>query len=84
MTAFDIHIHTRKYSGCSFINPEDIIGQAMEAKLGGLAITEHGMRWPDEEFAALQKLALLHGLVLINGQEINTQNNNNSRLKVIF
>lgn len=77
MTAFDIHTHTRKYSGCSFINPEDIIGQAMEAKLDGLAITEHGMRWPDDEFAALQKLALPHGIVLINGQEIYTQNSNN-------
>jgi predicted metal-dependent phosphoesterase TrpH len=74
MSAFDIHIHTRKYSDCSFINPEDIIGQALEAKLDGLAITEHGMRWPDEEFALLQKQALPHGIVLINGQEIYTQN----------
>jgi predicted metal-dependent phosphoesterase TrpH len=74
MKAFDIHIHTRRYSDCSFINPEDIIGQAVAAKLGGLAITEHGMRWPDKEFSALQKQALPHGIVLINGQEINTQN----------
>lgn len=74
MTAFDIHIHTRKYSGCSFINPEDIMGQAVDAKLDGLAITEHGMRWPDAEFTALQKLADQHGVVLINGQEICTEN----------
>ena len=74
MPAFDIHIHTRKYSGCSFINPEDIIGQAIDAKLDGLAITEHGMRWPDKEFTALQKLADQHSVVLINGQEIYTEN----------
>ena len=74
MAAFDIHIHTRKYSGCSFINPEDIIGQAVAANLDGLAITEHGMRWPDEEFASLQNMADQHGIVLINGQEIYTEN----------
>ena len=74
MTAFDIHVHTRKYSGCSFIDPEDLIQQAVEAKLDGLAITEHGMRWPDEEFARLQSLAEPHGIVLINGSEVYTEN----------
>jgi len=74
MTAFDIHIHTRKYSGCSFINPEDIVEQAVAAKLDGIAITEHGMRWPDEEFALLQKQADQHGVLLINGQEISAVN----------
>ena len=77
MIAFDLHIHTRKYSGCSFINTEDIIQQAVQAELSGMAITEHGMRWPDEEFGRLQKLAAERGLVLINGQEINTFNSVN-------
>lgn len=77
MITFDIHIHTRKYSGCSFINTEDIIQQAVEAELSGIAITEHGMRWPDEEFGRLQALGAVHGLVLINGQEINTLNSAN-------
>jgi predicted metal-dependent phosphoesterase TrpH len=75
MLAFDIHIHTRKYSDCSFINPEELITQALEAHLDGIAITEHGMRWPDEEFDKLRKLADPHGIVLINGQEIYTENN---------
>jgi hypothetical protein len=74
MMAFDIHVHTRKYSGCSFIDPEDLIQQAVEAKLGGLAITEHGMRWPDDEFALLRSLAEPHGIVLINGSEVYTEN----------
>jgi predicted metal-dependent phosphoesterase TrpH len=72
MMAFDIHIHTLKYSDCSFITPEDLIGQAIEAHLDGLALTEHGMRWPDKEFDKLKKLADPHGIVLINGQEIYT------------
>ena len=77
MTAFDIHIHTLKYSDCSFINPEDLIGQALEMRLDGIAITEHGMRWPDKEFDKLKKLADPHGIVLINGQEIYTAGSNN-------
>jgi len=77
MTVFDIHIHTRKYSDCSFISPEELISQAVETHLDGIAITEHGMRWPDEEFAKLQKLAASHGVVLINGQEIYTSNTKN-------
>jgi len=42
-------------------------------RLDGIAITEHGMRWPDKEFDKLRKLADLHGIVLINGQEIYTE-----------
>ena len=74
MIAFDIHIHTRRYSGCSFIDYEDIVGQAAAARLDGIAVTEHGMRWPDEEFGRLRKMAADCGIVVINGQEINTFN----------
>lgn len=77
MMVFDIHVHTRRYSDCSFINPEELINQGVEAHLDGIAITEHGMRWPDKEFDRLQKLADSHGIVLINGQEIYTQNAKN-------
>jgi predicted metal-dependent phosphoesterase TrpH len=77
MKAFDIHIHTRKYSGCSFIDPEDIVQQAVEAHLDGIALTEHGMRWPDEEFARLQSMAAPHGIVMINGNEVYTENSEN-------
>ena len=70
MFAFDLHLHTRLFSDCSFIEPEELIRDAAEANLHGIAITEHGMRWPDEKFDALRRLAEPHGLVLINGQEI--------------
>lgn len=73
-TVFDLHIHTQKFSDCSFIHPEELIAQALEAGLNGFALTEHGMRWPDEEFAILQNLAQPHGIVLINGQEISARN----------
>jgi hypothetical protein len=77
MFVFDIHIHTRRYSDCSFIGPEDLIHQAVETRLDGIAITEHGMRWPDKEFDKLRKLADPHGIVLINGQEIYTESSKN-------
>lgn len=77
MIAFDLHVHTRKYSDCSFIGPEDLIAQAVEMHLDGIAITEHGMRWPEKEFTELRRLADPSGIVLLNGQEIYTANGKN-------
>jgi len=70
MQAFDIHLHTEIYSDCSFIDPTDLVRQAVRVGLDGIALTEHGMRWPDEKFDELRKLAGPKGLILINGQEI--------------
>ena len=77
MMAFDIHLHTRTYSDCSFISPPDLIHQAVQANLQGIALTEHGMRWPDEKFDELRRLADPHGLTLINGQEIQASSSRN-------
>jgi len=77
MMAFDIHLHTRTYSDCSFISPPDLIHQAVQANLQGIALTEHGMRWPDEKFDELRRLADPHGLILINGQEIQASSSRN-------
>jgi len=70
MFAFDIHIHTKIFSDCSFVEPEDLIQEAAKSKLHGIALTEHGMRWPDDKFDELRRLAAPSGLLLINGQEI--------------
>ncbi len=70
MQAFDLHLHTKIFSDCSFIDPVELIDQAVKLRLQGIALTEHGMRWPDEKFNELRKLADPHGLILINGQEI--------------
>jgi predicted metal-dependent phosphoesterase TrpH len=70
MQAFDIHLHTKLFSDCSFIDPHDLIQQAVRLHLQGIALTEHGVRWPDEKFDELRRLADPHGLILINGQEI--------------
>ena len=70
MQAFDLHLHTKSFSDCSFIDPADLIHQAVRLGLHGIALTEHGARWPDDKFDELRKLADPHGLILINGQEI--------------
>lgn len=70
MQAFDLHLHTKIFSDCSFIDPADLIQRAVQLGLHGIALTEHGVRWPDQKFDQLRKLADPHGLILINGQEI--------------
>ena len=77
MFTFDIHLHTDYYSSCSVISPEQLIQRAVEIRLDGIAITEHGIRWPDAKFAELQRLAEPQGLLLINGQEVHTSSPRN-------
>lgn len=66
----DLHIHTNRYSGCSNILPRDIIRRAMKAGLDGIALTEHGIRWPDSEIEMLVATAGATGFVVIAGEEV--------------
>lgn len=79
MFIFDTHLHTNYYSSCSDIDPEELIRRAVEIHLDGIAITDHGIRWPDEKFDNLRRLADPHGLILINGQEVQTYSPQNER-----
>jgi hypothetical protein len=72
MMLFDLHLHTDYYSSCSAISPEELVRQAVALKLDGIAVTEHGIRWPDDKFDFLRRLAEPHGLVLIDAQEVQT------------
>jgi hypothetical protein len=67
---FDLHIHTNLYSGCSNINPLDAVKKAAEAGLDGIAFTEHGIQWRDEEIDELKSESGVEGLVLLAGQEV--------------
>ena len=44
----DLHIHTNRYSGCSNLPPSGLLRKAREAGLDGIALTEHGIRWSDD------------------------------------
>lgn len=72
LKVFDLHLHTSFYSSCSLIDPEELIRKAAELNLDGLALTEHGLRWPDEKFDRLRRIADFLGLILLRGQEIST------------
>lgn len=68
--SMDLHIHTLEYSGCSTIAPDKLLRQARAAGLDGIAITEHGIRWPDEKIARLIETSQAGSLVVISGQEV--------------
>jgi len=66
----DLHVHTRHYSGCSSIEPEHLIEQALEVGLDGLVLTEHGILWASTRLIPLQEEGARNGLVILAGQEI--------------
>ena len=49
MMKFDLHMHTRRYSPDSVIDPFDLVRRAQEIGLDGIVITEHDCLWPDLE-----------------------------------
>ena len=65
----DLHIHTSRFSGCSNIDPMEALRRAESIGLGMIALTEHGIRWPDEELEKLVRVSGIKELVVINGQE---------------
>lgn len=71
---FDIHLHTRNYSGCSNIEPEDLLRRAVDIGLNGIALTEHGTRWPEAKLDALRLKTGIDDLVIVSGQEITCYN----------
>ena len=66
---FDLHIHTNRFSGCSNIHPHEVIDRAWTAGLDGVALTEHGIRWPDQEIAKLAEQWRKRNLIILPGEE---------------
>ena len=65
----DLHVHTRRYSGCSSIEPEDLLERALEIGLDGIALTEHGILWPSGPLEELRRTAGRRLRILV-GQEV--------------
>lgn len=66
----DLHIHTNRYSGCSNVDPISAVRRAEEIGLDIIALTEHGIRWPDSEITALVNAAGVRTVTVIPGQEV--------------
>ena len=51
----DMHVHTRAFSPCSRIDPEEAIKKAKEIGLDGLCFTEHEITWKSEDIQRLRQ-----------------------------
>src|SRR5690242_19015870 len=67
MNYIDHHLHTRRYSPDSSIDPEELVEQAQHIGLNGVVITEHGCFWPEDELAELNRPG---GPLVLAGAEI--------------
>lgn len=72
MMKFDLHMHTRRYSPDSEIDPFDLVRRAQEIGLDGIVITEHDRLWPEDELDELRRAA--SGLVVLGGVEVSGRN----------
>ncbi len=67
----DMHVHTYRYSSCSFLSPADLIYRAEELKLSGVVITEHNRVWSVEEVQELKE-ATNTNLEIFRAQEVSS------------
>lgn len=65
----DLHAHTAPRSNCSRTTLEELVETARARGLDALCITEHDVRWPDDELADASALL---GFPLIPGVELST------------
>jgi predicted metal-dependent phosphoesterase TrpH len=65
---FDLHMHTRRHSHDSLMDPFDLLRAAKAAGLDGIVITEHDYWWPDDELEELRAAA--PDLVILAGVEV--------------
>jgi predicted metal-dependent phosphoesterase TrpH len=65
----DLHMHTRRHSVCSAIDPHRVIEKALEAGLDAIVITEHHYQWPQEELDELVEAAGTPELCVMAGFE---------------
>ena len=63
----DMHIHTKPASGCSDLDPEDMIEEAKKIGLDGVCLTEHDKIWPLD---TVRNLGKKHDFLVLAGVEI--------------
>lgn len=66
----DLHIHTSRYSGCSNIDAVKLLRKSKEVGLDGIALTEHGICWSQENIAEIIQTSRVKDLVVLPGQEV--------------
>ena len=65
----DLHIHTAPLSACSYIDPQELIQEALRLELDGICLTEHQVIWARNE---VDRLAEEAGIRIFRGNEFTT------------
>jgi predicted metal-dependent phosphoesterase TrpH len=65
----DLHIHTSPRSACSYLDPIELIREAVRLKLDGICLTEHQVVWDSDD---VDKLAQAGGIKIFRGNEFTT------------
>ena len=65
----DLHVHTKRHSACSMIEPADLAGQARRIGLDGLCLAEHDAMWDPDE---VEQLARDSETLLLRANEVST------------
>lgn len=65
----DLHVHTRRYSECSNIDPFRLVGEAVRVGLDGLVLTEHHHQWEADELEELRRASVHPSFLLFSGME---------------
>jgi predicted metal-dependent phosphoesterase TrpH len=65
----DLHAHTAPRSNCSRTTLDELVATARARGLDAICITEHDVRWPDDELADASRVL---GFPLIPGVELTT------------
>lgn len=65
----DMHVHTKPFSLCSTIEPEEAVREAKRIGLDGLCFTEHNRIWDAE---AVQALSSKWDFLVLRGMEVET------------
>ena len=69
MMRIDLHIHTSPRSACSYLDPLELIQEALRLKLDGICLTEHQVLWDSGD---VDKLARKGGIKIFRGNEFTT------------
>ncbi|MBM3945400.1 MAG: PHP domain-containing protein, partial [SAR202 cluster bacterium] len=66
----DLHCHTAPMSDDSILSPDDLVDASKRAGLDGVCLTEHDRFW---SFADAQALTKRHGILVLPGCEVTTE-----------
>lgn len=65
----DLHVHTKRHSACSMIDPADLAEEALRIGLDGVCLAEHDAMWDTGE---VEQLGRDSGILILRANEVST------------